>query len=74
MHFLLFKKNKYFFFFCIQSSLVLNYAIFKLSRNSRNKSHANIRCFTVVDSVNVPVGSVAAVELLNAVGRVDSLS
>ena len=39
-------KNNFFLFFA--SSLVLNFAIFKLSRNSQNKSHTNIKCFTVV--------------------------
>ena len=34
---------KYFFF---SSSRILNFATFKRSRNSRNKSHANIKCFT----------------------------
>ena len=38
-------KNIYIYF---SSSLVLNFAIFKLSRNSQNKSHANIKCFTVI--------------------------
>ena len=38
------KINIFFFF---PNSLVLNFANFKLSRNSRNKSHANIKCFTV---------------------------
>ena len=36
-------KNNFFF----PNSLVLNFSIFKLSPNSRNKSHANIKCFTV---------------------------
>ena len=36
-----------FSFFFLSSSLVLNFAFFKLSRNSQNKSHANIKCFTV---------------------------
>ena len=41
------KINNIFFFFFSSSSLGLIFAIFKLWRNSPNKSHANIKCFTV---------------------------
>ena len=47
MRFFCFKKKKIKIIFFFSNSLVLNFAIFKLSRNSQNKSHANIKCFTV---------------------------